>query len=117
MTYGDEEARLPTALWVDAHLQQLTIKGVPYYITNKGAHAAGTVLLKINGLENGCRLLIQQRDLMTGKLGWMDALEEPDVEESRADSYISRAVERDPDLWVIEIEDREKANPFEGDMI
>jgi hypothetical protein len=116
---GDEEddARLPTALWVDMHLHQLTLRGIPFYIVNKGAHSGGTVLLKINGLENGCTLLIQQRDIITGKLGWMHALGEESPEEAAIDAYIGRALGRDPDLWVIEIEDRKKDNPFEGALI
>jgi hypothetical protein len=110
-----DEPRLPTALWVEAHLHQLTLKGIPFYIINKGAHAAGTVLLKLNGREQGCGLLIQQRNI-DGVLGWTSALKDEVLEESKADEYIARAISRDPDLWVIEVEDREKKNPFEGKL-
>ncbi len=105
--------RLPTALWVEAHLQILTQKGVPYYIPNKGAYASGTVMLKINGLEAGCLVLQQQRDL-DGEMGWMALFKGETVAESEADAYIQRAIDRDPDVWVIEIEDRDLKNPFEG---
>src|SRR5262245_16235731 len=108
--------RLPAALWIDAHLKRLTVEGIPYYIHNTGAYASGTVLLKLNGLENNCTLLIQQRGF-DGDLGWMNALKESSVMESEADAYIRRALDRDPDLWVIEIEDRLKRNPFEGKTI
>ncbi|MCB1563668.1 MAG: DUF1491 family protein [Alphaproteobacteria bacterium] len=117
MLEEEGDARLPTALWVDTRLHQLTLQGIPFYIVNKGAYSGGTVLLKINGLEHGCILLTQQRDLMTGKLGWMHALDEESPEESAIDAYIRRALDRDPDLWVIEIEDRKKRNPFEGALI
>ncbi len=111
-----EDGRLPAALWIDAHLKRLTIEGVPYYVLNKGAYAAGTVMLKINTLDKGCLVLQQQRGL-DGVLGWMGLFKSEMVAEKEADDYIRRAVARDPDLWVIEIEDRQGRNPFEGKTI
>lgn len=111
-----DEDRLPTALWVDAHLQQLNLQAIPYYIVQKGAYASGTVILKLVAPGTGCRLLQQQRDL-DGVMGWMNAFKEDVVEESRADDYIQRATSRDPDLWAIEIEGRDMSNPFEGKTI
>ncbi len=108
--------RLPTALWVEAHLRQLAMQAIPYYIVNKGAHATGTVMLKLYAPGQGCRLLQQQRDL-DGVMGWMNAFKEEIVDEAKADDYIKRAVSRDPDVWVIEIEDKSYANPFEGKVI
>lgn len=105
--------RLPTALYVDAHLRRLAAEGVYYYILQKGAYASGSILLKINGIENGCVLLQQQRDL-DGKMGWMKMLKGDVAPETDADAYIARARDRDPDLWVIEVEDRGLNNPFEG---
>lgn len=107
------EDRLPTKLWLDAHLHRLTLSGTPFYIWNTGAEMSGTVMLKINGIEQGCVVLQQQRDL-DGEMGWMTAFKERVVEENRADDYIRRAIDRDPDLWVIEIEDRAMENPFDG---
>ena len=113
---SDEEPRLPTALWVEVHLSRLGNDGIPYYILNTGAHSTGTVMLKLNGLENGVRLLVQQRDL-NGKMGWMNAMKAEILDEKSADDYIRRALGRDPDVWVIEIEDRRHFNPFEGTII
>lgn len=110
----EEEARLPTQLWLDGLLATLTAQGVYYYITNKGAEHSGLVLLKLNALDGRIRLLIQQRDFMTGKMQWVAALVEEMVEESAADAYIQRSISRDPDLWVVEIEDSNLNNPFEG---
>ncbi len=108
----EREERLPTALWVDAHVRKANACGQYFYVLRKGEYAGGLVILKINGREKGVRVLIQQRDL-NGVLGWSDVLPEGTTEESRADAYIARATERDPDLWVIEFEDRALKNPFE----
>lgn len=103
---------LPIGLWVEAHLRKLDLAAVPYYIVNKGAHSRGTVLLKLLWPGQGCRLLMQERDL-DGVLKWVNALNTENVEEKQADDYIRRSVARDPDVWVIEVEDKELKNPFE----
>lgn len=107
------EDRLPTELWVTAHLRQCTAKGIANYVVHKGAEAAGTVMVKIVIAGQGCKLLNQSRDL-DGNMGWMDVFDGTVVEEKKADDYIKRNIQRDPDIWVIEIEDKSGANPFEG---
>lgn len=109
------EARLPTGLMVEAVLSTLSKNATPYYFVQKGNHASGLVVLKLNGLKGQVRLLAQQRDFMEDKLVWVNALGEEMVEEKSADEYIQREVSRDPDLWAMEIEDEEMKNPFESD--
>ena len=74
-------------------------------VARRGDPHSGIVILKLDQLDQGCRVMSQMRDL-DGKLGWMEALEGALVPEAEADAYIARQAERDPDLWVIEIEDR-----------
>ncbi|MBU0859200.1 MAG: DUF1491 family protein, partial [Alphaproteobacteria bacterium] len=45
---------------------------------------------------------------------WLALFKGAVTPEGEVDAYITRAVNMDPDLWVIEVEDREKRNPFEG---
>ena len=108
--------RLPTSLWLDAHFRTLTRQGVFYTIINKGAPASGTVMLKLYAPGQGAKLLQQQRDL-DGVMGWLALFNGETVEEGKADDYIRRAVDRDPDVWVIEIEDKAFRNPFEGKVL
>jgi hypothetical protein len=107
------EERIPTELWVAAHLRQCTAKGVPVYVAHKGAAAAGTVIVRIVMAGKGSKVLTQSRDI-EGNMGWMAPFESEIVDEARADQYIQRAVQRDPDVWVIEVEDASGTNPFEG---
>jgi hypothetical protein len=76
----------------------------------------GMVLLKINRLEQGCAVLTQTRDL-AGRPAWLAAASGALMAEPEADAYIARAVKRDPDLWVVEIESRSGAHPFEGRVL
>jgi len=110
------EERLPTELWVQVHLRRCSADATPAALLRRGEPERGTVLLKLNQIEAGCRILTQARDL-DGRLGWLAALGGKLVPEAEADAYITRAVERDPDLWVIEIEDRNGRHPFDGKLI
>ncbi len=110
------KGRLPTDVWVKAHMRRCMAEGIPVTVARRGEAYGGLVLLKLNLLEDGCRVLSQTRDL-DGQLAWLPALKGALVEESEADSYIARAVARDPDLWVIEIEDRAGWHPFEGKIL
>lgn len=107
---------LPVGLWVRAHVRRLSVQGTPVYIAHRGPEDSGTVLLKLNRLEAGCSVYSQARDL-EGRLGWLAAFGGQAVAEAEADAYIARAVDRDPDLWVIEIEGRTEGFPFDGPIL
>lgn len=99
-------------IWVRAHLRRCSREAVPAYVLRRGDAGAGTLLLKINRRELGWTILSQIRG-PDGRLGWMTALDGAADAEADAAAYIERAVRRDPDLWVVEIEDRQGRNPFE----
>lgn len=99
-----DDARIPTYVWVEAEMRRLSILGVGVYVRAKGDRMGGIVLQKIADMKGQSRLLLQQRNL-NGVLVWMNALADEVIPECDADAYIERAIARDPDLWVIEIED------------
>lgn len=109
------EDRIPVYLWIEAHIARLNSQAISCYVVNKGAEFGGMVIVKLNGLKQGVRLFNQQRDFESNVLGWDNPLEEEWVEESVADDYIRRALDRDPDLWIVEVEDISASgqNPFD----
>lgn len=111
-----DDDRLPTELFVTAHLRQMSAAGVPCVVARRGDPHGGMLVIKINQLEAGCRVLSQTRDL-DGSLAWMAAFDGAPVPEEEADAYIARATGRDPDLWVVEIESRDGSHPFEGKLL
>jgi hypothetical protein len=104
--------RLPTEIWLMAGLRRCSAEGVPATVVRRGERQSGTVILKINQLEDGCRVLTQGRDL-DGELTWFPALDGGLIEEREADAYLERAASRDPDVWIVEIEHREGWYPFQ----
>jgi hypothetical protein len=101
----ESETRIPTHLWVEAEVRRLSGEGFGVYVAARGDKTGGIVIQKVSDMSGNCRLRGQQRDLL-GKLVWIDLLQDEIVPETEADAYLKRAVERDPDLWVVEIEDR-----------
>jgi len=109
------DERLPSDVWIMAHVRRCNGAGIPAMVVRKGEAKGGALILKINRLGDGCRVLSQARGL-DGKLGWLAAFKGADVSETEADEYLARAASRDPDIWIVEIEDRSGQNPFEGEI-
>ena len=107
---------LPTDLWVTAHIRKCNAQSIPAYVLNKGAAESGTIVVKVLINSKNCKIFSQSRDF-DGNIAWLDVYEGENIDESRADSYIKRVIDRDPDVWVLEIEDASGKNPFEGKII
>lgn len=103
--------RMPTHLWVEAKIRELSSQCIGVYVIQKGERNNGTVLLKISNMKGQCKLLVQQRNL-DGDLEWVNALSTEVIEEVKADEYVKRSISRDPDQWVIEVEHSAMLNPF-----
>ena len=100
------QQRLTAGFWIKAHIRRLAIKAIPAVVARRGDDSAGAILIKLNRLENGCTVFTAGHSL-EGERVWRRATGREPVPEAEADSYIERQVGYDPDIWVLEIEDRE----------
>ena len=107
-----EEPRLKSGLWVKAAIRSCGVNAIPAMVARKGDPDAGAVLIKQNLLGGGFVVLTQIRR-GDGQAVWLQGTGPEPVEETAAEAYISRQINRDSDLWVIEIEDREGRLPFD----
>lgn len=110
------EVRLKTRILVQAAVRVCTQQAIPIVIARRGDEEAGTVLIKLNQRERGFMVLAQTRTPM-GELAWFKATGAAPVDEPAADAYIARQVARDPDIWVVEIEDPEGRPIFSGKVV
>ncbi len=97
-------ARLASGIWVSAYLTRLRLADIPAYVTAKGDAEAGAVVVKVALLDGTARAYERRSDLMSGTRAWMLLA---DAAETEVDALLARARSRDPDLWVIELEDRQ----------
>ena len=95
--------RLTADLWVSAYLARLRLADIPAFVVARGDATAGAVLVKLNTLDGQARCFQRSFDLMTGERRWV-VLAEGD--EAAVDASITAQRGFDPDLWVIEVEDR-----------
>ncbi len=96
--------RLTADIWVSAYLTRLRLIEIPAFIVKRGDNTAGAVLVKLNTLDGSACCYQRSFDLMTGDRKWMVLAE---GEEASVDASITKQRSFDPDLWVIEVEDRQ----------
>ncbi len=96
--------RLTTDFWVGAYLARLRLVNIPAFVTAKGDATAGAVLIKMNTLDGQACAYQRSFDLMKDERTWVVLAQgvEPDV-----DAALERQKSFDPDLWVIEVEDKQ----------
>ena len=95
--------RLTAEFWVQAYLTRLRLAEIPVFLTKRGDATAGAVLVKLATLDGQARAFQRSFDLMTGARVWVVLAEGA---ESEVDAAIARQRGYDPDLWVIEVEDK-----------
>lgn len=96
--------RLTAGFWVQAYLTRLRLADIPAFVVSRGDATGGAVLIKQSPLDGTASLHRRQFDLMTDTRVWTEAARGPEAE---IDAQIARERGRDPDLWVIEVEDRQ----------
>ena len=106
--------RLTADIWVSAYLTRLRLLDIPAFVVHRGDATAGAVLIKMNTLDGNACAYQRSFDLLTGARRWVVLVQGPERE---VDNSVTKQRGFDPDLWVIEIEDRQRRNPFEGKEI
>lgn len=98
---------LKTDFWASALIRRAQIGGAFAAVARKGDADAGAVLVKVATLDRKARLYAPARN-GEGERIWLDlsagALGD---DEAEVDAAIRKRTEQDPDLWVIEVEDRQ----------
>lgn len=96
---------LSTDIWVGALIRRAELGGAFAMVARKGDPRAGAVLVKAVDRRAGTARLYSEATRGDGERFWMQPVRsafEPDL-----DAYAERAARIDPDIWLVEIEDRD----------
>ena len=106
--------RLKTALWVAAYLRRCPREGAYAVVRRRGAEEAGAVFIRICRLDGTSDLFgpapqSEFEDAQPDRAfsASLKTLPAPDDE---VEAYLSREVRFDPDVWIVEVEDRAGRN-------
>lgn len=96
---------ISTDVWVAALIRRAELAGASAVVVRRGDARAGAVLVKVwDSLQRRARLYAESIG-PDGERLWIQP--HPDASESELDEYARRQSGYDPDLWVVEIEDRQ----------
>ena len=94
--------RLATGVWVAAYLARLRAAGLAAYVVAKGDPTAGAVIVKLVRPGGQARAMARRFDFETGARPWAVFAAGGEHE---VDALLLRERGRDPDLWLIDVED------------
>jgi len=103
--------RITSVFWVKAYLARLRVMDIPAFLTARGDATAGAVLVKINTLDGNAAAYQRSYDVDGNRI-WVPLSEGTDAEVEEA---LSRQRKYDPDIWVIEVEDKQGRSLLDQD--
>jgi hypothetical protein len=108
--------RLKSGIWVAAYLRRCAVEGVFAAVRQRGAEEAGAIFIKINRLDGSAILYGPAPQTVFDEARPADRMfialagRETPKPEADIEARLARELRFDPDLWIIEVEDRAGRN-------
>jgi hypothetical protein len=102
----------PTGFLVAAQMRVASEHGISMIVRHRGDATSGALLLKIDLLNGTSRVLTQSR--LDDELVWTPASNADPMPVEKAERYLEQQLGFDPDIWIVEIEDRHGRPWFPG---
>jgi len=107
--------RLKSALWVAAYLRRCQVEGAFAVVRRRGAEEAGAVFVRISRLDGTSDLFgpAPQSAVDEGQgadRSFAPSLAAQPAPDAAVEAYLAREIKFDPDVWIVEVEDRAGRN-------
>src|ERR1700681_2967187 len=105
--------RLKSAIWVSAYLRRCNTEGVFVVVRRRGAEEAGAIYIKINRLDGTATLYGPApqsafEDARPSDRAFVPVLGAPKpASDADVEAYLAKEIQFDPDVWIVEVEDRD----------
>ena len=103
--------RLRADIWVSAYLRRCAVEGAVATLRRRGAAEAGAIFVKIDRLDRSAALFAPAPQSELASHGverlWARAHKDEWVDEAEVEKRLTREIAFDPDLWIVEVEDRQ----------
>lgn len=103
--------RLKSGIWVSAYLRRCNVEGAFAAVRRRGAEEAGAVFVKVNRLDGTADLYGPAPQSAFEEAHPIDrafvlCLKVQPAPEADVEAFLAREIRFDPDVWIVEIEDR-----------
>jgi hypothetical protein len=103
--------RLKSDIWVAAYLRRCQVEGSPAVLRRRGAEEAGAIFVKVSRLDGTADLYGPAPqsvfdEARPSERAFSPALKGLPLPEADVEGYLARQLRFDPDLWIVEVEDR-----------
>lgn len=102
--------RLKSAIWVSAYIRRCQVEGVQAVLRRRGAEEAGAIFIKVSRLDGTADLYgpapQSAFDDHPSDRMFIACLPNAGTSEADVEARLTREIRFDPDLWVVEVEDR-----------
>ena len=107
--------RLKSAIWVAAYVRRCQIEGAYAVVRRRGAEEAGAIFVKNNRLDATADLFGPAPQTAFDEAKPVDRVFAPLLKvqpapEADVEARLAREISFDPDVWIVEVEDRAGRN-------
>jgi len=101
--------RVKSEIWVHSYLRVLSAQGLPGFVVRRGDGDAGAIFIRLNRLDGTSVVFGPAPAGLThldGGRGWVPVTDSNGQIDEDIERYLSQEIEFDPDIWIVEVEDR-----------
>ena len=107
--------RLKSSIWVSAYIRRCMIEGAYAVVRRRGAEEAGAIFVKVDRLDGTSDLFgpapqTEFDDAQPLDRAFMPSLRDQPKPNDEMESYLGRQLKFDPDIWIVEVEDKKGRN-------